>query len=416
MNVLFLSPDFLLPADRGLRVRALSQLHVLSSMDEIERISLLCLSDREIPKEKLQSLEDQLPKVKVEPPVVYRPRMRGPPLAALRLVRLRLFKREPYLIAKCDSPAMHALVRRHLRTRRYAIAYLGYIGMMAYASDVRGLAPGAGVVLEQHNVEWQIFERLASKMRGPLRQAVKLEARALRAFERRAMRHADSVVAISDSDAAGFRELAGTHAIVVPPYLEPRQARIEPASLPPSLGYVGTLAWQPNQFGLDWFCGDVWRRVRDRVPEATLSIAGPGLAKRADGTYDLPSAWSLPGIKAVGFVENLDDLYRGVRGMVAPVVGGSGVRMKLLETMSAGMPTVTTTDGAAGLGVADGREVLVADTPADFADRVVRLLADAELRDRLRRGGYEYLAARHSQRVARTSMEQAFAAAQRRAD
>lgn len=385
-------------------------------MDSVESISLLCLSDREIPGEHLRRLEEQLPKVKVEPPVAYRPRMRGPPLAALRLLHLRLLKREPYLIAKCDSPAMHTLVHRLLRTRRYAIAYLGYIGMMSYASDVRRLAPRTGVVLEQHNVEWQIFERLAASMRAPLRHAVKLEARALRAFERRSMRQADAVVAISDSDAMGFRELAGTEAIVVPPYFEARATRIEPESLPPSLGYLGTLAWQPNRFGLDWFCSEVWPRIRQRMPEATLSIAGPGLTKRADGTHELPSSWALPGITAVGFVENLEDLYGGVRGMVAPVVGGSGVRMKLLETMSAGMPTVTTTDGAAGLGVADGREVLIADTPTDFAERVVRLLSDPALRERLRRGGYEYLAARHSQPVARARMEEALALAKRSSD
>jgi glycosyltransferase involved in cell wall biosynthesis len=412
MNVLFLSPDFLLPADRGLRVRELSQLRLLSAMSSIERISFLCLSETPIAEDTLRALEAQVPKVKAEPAVVHRARMRRSPSEALHLLRLRLMKREPYLIAKCDSPAMHALIRRHLRTRTYGLAYVGYIGMMAYAADVRRMAPTAGVVLEQHNVEWQIFERLAERMRPPLRQGVQFEARSLRGFERRAMRQADSVVAISETDAAGFRDLAGTDAVVVPPCIEPRGSRAEsPEPGPPALGYIGTLAWQPNRFGLDWFCESVWPLVRQRLPEATLTIAGPGLTPRADGTYDLPAAWARPGIKAVGFLEDLEDLYRNVRGMVAPVVGGSGVRMKLLETMSAGMPTVTTVDGAAGLGVTDGREVLVADSPGAFADRVVRLLSDSALREHLRRGGYEYLTSRHSEPVTRASLERAIKAA-----
>jgi glycosyltransferase involved in cell wall biosynthesis len=61
--------------------------------------------------------------------------------------------------------------------------------------------------------------------------------------------------------------------------------------------------------------------------------------------------------------------------------------------------------------VSDGREVLVADSPAEFAERVVRLLSDADLRERLRRGGYEYLASRHSEPVTRANLERAIKAA-----
>jgi glycosyltransferase involved in cell wall biosynthesis len=136
------------------------------------------------------------------------------------------------------------------------------------------------------------------------------------------------------------------------------------------------------------------------LPYAELTIAGPGLRHREDGSLVVPASWSGPGVRVTGFVEDLEDLYGATIGMLAPVVGGSGVRMKLLETMSAGMPTVTTSDGAAGLGVEDGREVLIADRPTEFAERVVRLVRDAPLRDRLRAAGYAFLDARHSERVA----------------
>jgi glycosyltransferase involved in cell wall biosynthesis len=85
--------------------------------------------------------------------------------------------------------------------------------------------------------------------------------------------------------------------------------------------------------------------------------------------------------------------------------------MKLLESMRAGMPTVTTTDGAAGLDVKDGREMLIADDPARFAQGVVRLLNDAALRGRLRAGGYAYLESHHSLAVARARLEQALVGA-----
>jgi glycosyltransferase involved in cell wall biosynthesis len=410
MNILFLSSDFVLPASRGLRVRVLSQLRVLASIEEVERIDLLSLTDAPVPTETVRELERLLPKVRAEAPVVQHLRLRGHPLAFLKFLRQRVVCGQPYLVAAHDSGEMRALIRQHLRTRRYDYVYVGYLGMTAYLPDVRELAPRAGVILEQHNVEWQIFDRLADSMRAPLRHAVRMEARALRRFERRALRRADAVVAISRPDAAGFRDLAGVSAVVVPPYVAPGRQRVETARAP-RLGYIGHLGWQPNVFGLDWFCREVWPSVLRRAPAATLTIAGPGLRKGSSGALEVPPAWSMPGIKTVGFVDDLEDMYRDTLGMVAPVVGGSGVRMKLLETMSAGMPTVTTTDGAAGLGVADGREVLIADDPASFAESTARLLADADLRAHLRRGAHAFLEAEHSASVVRAALERSLSMA-----
>ena len=314
----------------------------------------------------------------------------------------------PYLVAKCDNPAMQALVEQHLETGAYDLIYLGHIGMGAYLARVRSLASRARVVLEEHNVEWQIFERLAPTFRFALRQAARWEARALRGYERDVLREVDAVIAISDADADALQKLAGVTATVVPTFIRPAAKRVE-GTQSPALAYTGLLAWQPNAQGLDWFCAEVWPLVRERMPQATLTIAGPGLRSDANGSLIVPSNWSLPGIRTVGYVNDLEEIYGSSVAMVAPIIGGSGVRMKLLESMRAGMPTVTTTDGAAGLDVADGREMSVADTPDAFAQRVIRLLSDAELREHFRVAGYAYLETHHSLEVARARLENALA-------
>jgi glycosyltransferase involved in cell wall biosynthesis len=260
-------------------------------------------------------------------------------------------------------------------------------------------------VLEEHNVEWRIFDTLAGAVEGPMRHLWKLEAAALRAYERRTLREVDAVIAISDADGRELRAFSGVEPIVISPVCEPRASRIETTSAP-RLAYLGHLAWQPNVYGLDWFCREVWPKVRGLVPGVTLTIAGSGL-KREGGELVVPPAWRLPGITTLGYVECLDDLFRDSTVMIAPVVGGSGVRMKLLEAMSAGMPTVTTVDGAAGLDVVDGREVLIADDPRAYADKIVQALGDAGLRDRLRAAGYDFLRAHHSTLVAKKSLERA---------
>ena len=407
MNVLFLSLDFVFPADRGLRVRSLSQLRVLSSIEAVERITLLALSETPVGEERLRGLVQAVPKVHAEAAVVQPTHMRRSPRHLPRLLRLRM-QGLPYLIAKCDTPAMHALVARHLATGKYDVVYVGHLGMAAYQASARRLAPKARVVLEEHNVEWEIFERLAPTFRFAMRQAARLEARALRRYERRALRTVDAVIAISDADARAFEKLSGTIATVVPTYIEPAPKRVE-GTRAPALAYTGLLAWQPNAHGLDWFCKSVWPLVRKRIPEATLTIAGPGLSRNPDGSLAVPVDWALPGITTVGYVDHLEDVYKTSIAMVAPIIGGSGVRMKLLESMRAGMPTVTTTDGAAGLDVEDGREMFITDEPARFAESVVRLLSDEALRGRVRASGYDYLDSHHSLAVARARVERALA-------
>jgi glycosyltransferase involved in cell wall biosynthesis len=413
MQVLFLSPDFVVPDDRGLRVRTLSQLRVLAAMDEVERITFLSLTDSEVSRERLEGLEETVPKVRAEPSILRPAHWRTNARSLVRFFRLRLLHREPYLVAEVDSSEMRALVESHLRGGGYDVVYLGNIGMTAYLPDVRRVAPQVSVVLEEHNVEWTIFDRLAKSLRPPKRQAARWEARALRRFEKQVLCDVDAVIAISAPDAAGLRELADVHAVVVPPFVEPGAPRVESTGAP-ALGYIGHLGWQPNAYGLDWFCREVWPLVRQRVPDATLTIAGPGLRKGPDGSLLVPPKWSQPGITTVGFVDNLEEVYRATLGLVAPVLGGSGVRMKLLEAMKAGMPTVTTTDGAAGLDVKDETEMLVADDPAGFAANVARVLSDERLRDHLRTGGYAFLASHHSQTVVRESMERAVAMARAR--
>jgi glycosyltransferase involved in cell wall biosynthesis len=405
VNVLFLTLDFVFPADRGLRVRSLSQLRVLSSIEAIRKITVLALSENEVGKDRLRALEQAVPKVLAEPAIIQPTHMRRSPRHLPRLLRLRA-RGVPYLVAKSDSFAMHAFLERHLMAGEVDLVYLGHLGMAAYLDKTRRLAPKARVVLEEHNVEWEIFERLAPTFPSPLRQAAYWEARALRRYERRALRAVDSVIAISDADAHALQCLAGVSATVVPTYIERAPTRIESTDAP-ALGYTGLLGWQPNALGLDWFCRDVWPLVRARNPEATLTIAGPGLRRGADGALEVPPAWRAPGITTLGYVDDLEDVYRKSLAMVAPILGGSGVRMKLLESMRAGMPTVTTTDGAAGLAVQNDREMFVTDEPVRFADSIGRLLSDRDLRARIRAAGYGYLEAHHSLAAARASLEQA---------
>jgi glycosyltransferase involved in cell wall biosynthesis len=146
------------------------------------------------------------------------------------------------------------------------------------------------------------------------------------------------------------------------------------------------------------------------VGGARLTIAGrnpPGdllrAAKDSNGT-----------VSAAGYVENLEPLLRRSGVVVVPVLSGSGMRVRILEALSRGMPVVTTTIGAEGIEARPGTDLLVADTPDDFAAAVVRVLREPETAALLSANGRRLAETRYDVRVALAGLEGAYEASLRR--
>jgi glycosyltransferase involved in cell wall biosynthesis len=394
VRILFLSTDFVWPADSGGRVRTLSQLRVLSSLAEVEHIRFFSMRESNIAVEQRDALARQVPKLDVAEPVFHPIHLLRHPRYVPHVAWLRLARGVPYVAGKWDSPAVRAAVRRELESRAYDVVWLNGLGIARYLPLARSLQPRARVVLDQHNVESDRFVQFARRQRGLRRLVADAEARAARRWERDVLRAVDAVGAISRDDARAYRELAGVEALTVPQLVPLAERKAEAEG--PGFCWVGNLSWGPNARGLDWFCDEVWPRVRARLPDATVEIVGSGLAMDAGGNAIAPTAWRAPGITTLGFVADLAPVYARSIAMVAPILGGAGIRIKLLEAFRYGVPAVTTPDGAAGLPIEPGREAFVESDAEAFAERLLQLATSRATRERLRDAGYAFLA-RHNQ-------------------
>src|SRR4029079_3281997 len=127
--------------------------------------------------------------------------------------------------------------------------------------------PSSNIVPDQHNIESDIYKQFAARKSGLKKSVAKDAYRESVRVEERALKAAHAVVAISKEDAKHFDALAGIHAHVVPMVM-PFERVERPRPSTPHLCYVGNLRWHPNVAGLDWFCRDVWPKIRARVPEA----------------------------------------------------------------------------------------------------------------------------------------------------
>lgn len=415
MHVLYLTSEFLWPPLHGGRVRSLSQLRLLLAQPELSMLHVFSLSEVPVSAADLDALRSALgnpAQLGIGTPVFHPIHLRQHKRKLIEVGLRRLFSGTPYLLAKWRSPSVEAALSAQLTSRPWDIVYIDHLGMAVYLPLVRRLCPRARVVVESHNIESEFFAQFAASKPQPLRLFAGLEADAAADHEARVLAEADAVVAISFRDAQGLRKLAlrktgrAVQPLVVPPVVEISPVEM-PAHLPPRLVYVGNLTWHPNVAGLDWLCQSVFPKVRELLPAATLQIAGSGLSHDDTGKLEVPAQWQAPGIEVVGFVPSLSQFVAGSPVMVAPVFGGSGVRIKLLDSLRLGIPTVTTRDGASGLPLSDDIELRICDDPAEFARAVVALCQDSSLRARLRKAGLAFLSEHHSPKHAQTALRMA---------
>lgn len=151
----------------------------------------------------------------------------------------------------------------------------------------------------------------------------------------------------------------------------------QPMTSEQTLLFLGSYSHKPNIDAAEFLIREIWPFVQRAMPTATLIIAGSPPDRISN--YRLGT----PGVVFTGFVEDLDGLYRKSRVVCAPILSGSGTRVKILEAAAYGKPIVSTRIGAEGLQMRDDYDIVIRDDPKSFAEACIRLLTNRESCDRL---------------------------------
>lgn len=209
-----------------------------------------------------------------------------------------------------------------------------------------------------------------------------LDARRVERLIRRCAADVEAVTLCSELDVRRSG-LPNAHAIPngFEPGWEPRRDRTAVGD-PPSLTFVGLLAYAPNTDAVRWMATEVLPRVRERVPAARFRVVG----RQPEAVAGVAA---LDGVDLVGEVDTLEEEMARADVAVVPIRFGAGTRLKIPEALANRVPVVTTSVGHEGIDVIDGVHALVADDAAGFAAACVRLLEDAGLRERLSVAGAE---------------------------
>lgn len=235
-----------------------------------------------------------------------------------------------------------------------------------------GMPAGVPLVLRQHNVEYLIWEKLAASTPAMhKRWYYRLLASQLSKYERGTVRKFDALVPITEDDRTELEKMhpaASMHTMPVGLDLE-KTVRISPVK--GQCFHIGSMEWIPNREGVQWLVQEVWPLVRARNQQAQLHLAGKGLHK------DDPD-FSASGVFVHGEVADAQAFMAGHGVMCVPIFSGGGIRVKIIEAMAAGIPVLSTRTGAAGIPLTDGVHAELADTPEDFAQKLLMLMEDPD--------------------------------------
>jgi len=384
MRILWLKSDLLLPLDKGGKLRTW---HLMRHLARRHQITYLSFADPDQPRADVDGMHEVAVRVETIP-------RRDPAKRSLRFyadAARHLADPLPYAVGKYRSRAYAAKFRELVSTTAFDLIVCDFLPP---AVNLPSRLP-APAVLFTHNVEAEIWRRHAETATNPVaRLLYRSQHRRMLAYEGRALRRFNGVLAVSDADRDTFGRL----------YPGAAQRRIEvvatgvdtqffaPAPSPAagrSLVFTGSMDWLPNEDAMLYFCRDILPLIRVQEPDVTVSIVG-----RAP----TPAVQRLAvehGVAVTGRVDDVRPFMRDAAVYIVPLRIGGGTRLKIFEAMAMSKAVVSTTIGAEGLPVSDGEHVLLADTPPAFADAVVRLLRDGGARRALETAARALVVARY---------------------
>ena len=365
MRILWVNTHFLHPPTRGGQIRTLEMLRIMHQRHEIHYVGLL---DERSTAESVPLSSQYCTRAY---PIEHDLPRRASFSFGVQAVR-NLFSSMPLAVARYRSPEALRTVADLLQRQRFDRVVCDFL------FSVPNIPALEKAILFQHNVETTIWRRHLATASDPLRrfffrqQAVRMEA-----YEGDVCRRMSHVIAVSAADSERMRSMFHiSHVSDIPTGVDIHYF-CPPDPPPPAATdfvFMGSMDWLPNIDGASWFAEEILPLIRRRRPEASLVIVG---RKPTRKTLELASRDSR--IKVTGTVPDIRPHLWGSSVAVVPLRIGGGTRLKIFEAMAARVPVVSTAVGAEGLPVTHGTDILIADSPQDFADRCLDLLADPGL-------------------------------------
>jgi glycosyltransferase involved in cell wall biosynthesis len=259
-----------------------------------------------------------------------------------------------------------------LKESAYDAILVESIFMMPYFKQIKKIFNGP-VVLRGHNIEHIIWERIAGNEKNFLKKIyLKILAKQLKHYEVKCFSVVDAIASISDVDTEIIKNICpGSKVQTIPFAIKSRSDVIIKNIFSARFGHIGSMDWIPNLEGINWFMEQVWPEIIKENPDAEFYLAGRNMP------IDLVSNSDL-NLFVEGEVESAEDFMKQLDALVVPLLSGSGVRIKIAEALSLGVPVITTPVGCEGLKVTNEKDIIVCKDAKDMVEKIRKVIQEPE--------------------------------------
>ncbi len=390
MKILFLAPNLPYPLNNGGLIRVH---HIMANLASRYDVTLICTEPTEAEqKGGVKAIES----LGVE--VLTVPMSHNQKKENKRYYQLKsLFSNKTYQYHQHYSTEMQSTITARLDTGQYDLIVVEFSQMGYY--EFRDDIPS---YLDQHNVEYEIMQRTYEMERNPLRKLLaRSEWKKYREQEINNCEKFTGCLTTSVRDAEILKERSPQmECHVIPNGVDSDFFRARESAIDPNLIlFTGTISYYPNTEGILWFHNNIWPLIKKLKPDATFCIAGKTPPPEVENLADIDSQ-----ITVTGSVDDMRDYYARAAVVVVPLRVGGGTRLKILEGMAMEKAIVSTTLGAEGINHTEGKDILLRDTPEDFAEAVTTVMDNPELRLGLEKEGRRLVEAQYDWKAVTSSL------------
>lgn len=393
MRILYLSQLLPYPTDAGPKVRIYHVLQYLKTAGhDVTLVAFRRKTDKSLAIDKVREYC-----VDIQTVLMNRSRVQD----AWQLAK-SLSSTKPFLIGRDSVTAMHGIVRDLLKQRDFDAIHADQLWMAQYALETKKQNnQKITTVLDQHNAVHLIPQRLMKSTSNPVIRAIlSLEARKMARYEAITCEEFDQVVWVTkeDREAVKIHQMNGktrsnhrrnenniSSQSIIPICVDTRdKGFINRKPQARRVTFIGGLHWPPNADGVRWFAREIWPQIHREAPEAIFTIIGkdpPSIV-----TDQLSRNMN---IEVTGYVTDLNPYLEETAAFIVPLRAGGGMRVKILDAWSWGLPVVSTQIGAEGIDFEDGQNILIVDRIEPFAKAVLETLRRPSVGMKLGKAGRE---------------------------
>jgi polysaccharide biosynthesis protein PslH len=301
-------------------------------------------------------------------------------LKIINAVKGRIYQRNLFRSTGDYHLYGYPCLKKLLKSKKFHSVIFAHATSLELSYSVAKYSPGTVVILDAHNVDHFLFKQ----EKNMLLPANQKQYQRLKHLESNLSKDADFFLACSNHDKTILEEIneQKIKGFVIPNGADTYKNLFqkEKTGTGKRLLFCGSLDYEPNQDGLKWFYGEIWPLVKAVEPDIRFVVIG------RNGNNEIYQPLKIdPSIDFIGDVSEVQSYYYQCSLSVVPLRKGSGTRLKILEAMSLGTPVVSTNIGAEGIDCTNGKDILIANDPASFADAILRLMNDKGKADFIRK-------------------------------